>query len=204
MRIREAVGIPVTGALHRKQARIVLVPFLYKHVERPFPTRHDRKVRRTKTQHGCAADLLEQILGAPDGIPELERRLLGYARVVPAVRRDLVARARDGADEVGLPLRQPAEHEERRARLVPTQELEQPSDLAADPGFKMLPCGPRHPGLERRDLEILLEVDRKVVGDHSSDRCNARARLGADAGRLARGGAREQTVAATPQFTAHD
>ena len=92
--------------------------------------------------------------------------------MIPAVRRDFMPRARDCADQVALPVRQPAEHEERRARFVPIQEIEQLGDLPHHPGLEPPPLGPRHAGLERRDLEVLLEVDREVVSDHGPQRCN--------------------------------
>ena len=86
-----------------------------------------------------------------------------------------MARAGDRADQFGLPRRHPAEHEDCRARLVPSQQLEQAGDLLGHPGLEPLPFGPRDAGLERGDLKVLLEVDREVVGDHGPETCNARA-----------------------------
>src|SRR3989441_11297630 len=126
MRVLRPVGISVRPARppYRKEAGVVAIAFFDQDVERPLPTRYNRETRRTETQHRHAGDLLKQVLGPPDRLSELRPRLVGYPRVVPAVRRDLMARAYDRADQPGLPLRYPAEHEEGRARLVLSQQLE--------------------------------------------------------------------------------
>src|SRR6266550_3038776 len=85
-------------------------------------------------------------------------------------------RARDRANQSGLPLGHPTEHEERGSRLVPGQEVEQQQNLGGHARLEARPIGPRHARLERRDLEVLFEVYGEVMCRHGPCRCNARAR----------------------------
>src|SRR6267378_27850 len=85
-------------------------------------------------------------------------------------------RARDRANQRGLPLGHPPEHEERRSRLVPGQEVEQQQNLRGYARLEARPLGPRHARLERGDLEVLFEVYGEMMCRHGPCRCNARAR----------------------------
>src|SRR5882672_8792747 len=85
-------------------------------------------------------------------------------------------RAGDRANQGGVPLGHPTEHEERGARLVPGQEVEQQQDLRGHARLEARPFGPRHARLERGDLEVLFEVYGEMMCRHGPCRCNARAR----------------------------
>jgi len=109
--------------------------------------------------------------------PKLLWRLIGHAHVVPAVRRDLVARAGDSTDQLVLAVRHPPENKESRARLMPREQLEQDIGLLDDARLERLPVGPRDAGLEGRDLEVLFDVDGEMMGDHDEKKSNGRAQM---------------------------
>src|SRR5882672_3654688 len=98
MWIRRSAGIPVAGTSHGKQTGVIAVAFFDQQVERPLSTRDDREVRSSKPKHRCAGDFLERFLGAPNRSAKLGGRLAGDARMIPAMRRDFMARARNGAN----------------------------------------------------------------------------------------------------------
>ena len=93
--------------------------------------------------------------------------------MIPAVRRDLVARARDPLHEIGMPLRHPADHEERAPGLVARQQIEQPGQALSEAGFEATPIAARHARFERRHLEVFFDVDGEMVLDHMGVGCNA-------------------------------
>ncbi len=127
VRVRPALGIPILSARtpDREEAGVVAVAFLDQDVECPLPPRHDRETWRSEPQHDPPGDLLQHLLAAPHRIAELARRLLRHPHAIPPVRRDLVARVRDRADQAGLALAEPAEDEERRPGFVTREQLEQ-------------------------------------------------------------------------------
>src|SRR6185295_13975356 len=160
-------GIAIAGAAHRKQARVVAISLLDQHVQGPFAARHDREARRPKPDDGSGSEILEEDLGPANRVAERQRRLLGHPRVIPAVRRDLVSRRGNAAHQPGMPLRDPAEHEERGARLRAGEQVEQPGDAPAHAGLEVAPIRIPHVSLERGDLEVLFHVDGEVVAGHA-------------------------------------
>ena len=60
----------------------------------------------------------------------------------------------------------PAKNEERAAFVVPAEELEDLADAGGGPEAEAVPICPPHGALERRDLEVFLDVDGEVVTDH--------------------------------------
>jgi len=89
------------------------------------------------------------------------------------VRGDLVACERDAPHQIRLALRHPPDDEERGASLVTREQLEQPFHAADDARFEPIPIGATEPRFERRHLEVLLDVDGKVMSDHTTRGCNA-------------------------------
>src|SRR5438477_4197393 len=125
MRIRRTVRIAIASARasYRKQAGVVAIALLDQHVERPLPAPHDREARRAKARDFLACEVFQQLLGSANRLAEHKWCLRRNARMVPAVRRYLVSRRRNRANELGLPLRYPAEDEERGPRAVLLQQL---------------------------------------------------------------------------------
>src|SRR2546425_5126534 len=110
---------------------------------------------------------------------ELVGCLLGHAAVVPAMRGDFVAAPCDHSDEVGMPLGQPAEHEERAPHAVRGQQLQQFADTLVCATLQAGPGVSRDSTLERCHLEILLDVNGKVMcnqGAHSSPTTEPRSK----------------------------
>ena len=179
MRIRRCIRIAVAPwATNRKQTGVVAIAFFDQYVERPLSTRHDREARRPKAQYRLTGDFFQDVFGPSNRLPEHERGLRRNARVIPPVRCDLVTCARDGANQRGLALRHPPEDKERRPGVMSSEQVEQRRHLGRHARFKAFPVGPGDAGLECRDLEVFLDVDREVVRDHScarrrvtSDRC---------------------------------
>src|SRR2546430_7199076 len=78
-----------------------------------------------------------------------------------------MAGVRDTAYQIRMPLRHPADDEERGPRLVPREHVEQAIHAADDPGLETIPIGTTHARFKRRHLEILFDVDSEVMPDHA-------------------------------------
>src|SRR5207302_1041344 len=126
----------------------------------------DRITRSPKPQDGVTTRLLQLRLAAPHRVAEGVGSELGDTPMVPAVRRDLVPRCGDLPHHAAVALRQPPEHEEGPAPAVAGEQLEQPPDARLHATGNGAPLLARHIWFERRDLEILLDVDAEVVRDH--------------------------------------
>src|SRR5438477_486864 len=105
--------------------------------------------------------------GRSHRVPKRQGRLVRDPSVIPAVRRNLVAGMRDLAYQIRMPLRHPANDEERGAGLVAREQLEQATHASDDPGFEAIPIGTRDARFKRRDLEVLFDVDGEVMADHA-------------------------------------
>src|SRR3989454_12847136 len=101
---------------------VVRVPFLPQRGKRPWCVATDRVVRRAVAPDGLAGRLLEHPLAPPHVLAESRRAEGVDERVVPAVRRDLVAALDDRAHEARIPLGDHAEDEERAAGSVGVAE----------------------------------------------------------------------------------
>src|SRR3989442_9439994 len=164
------VGAPACVTVPRspngKKARVVAMPFLDEDVERPLPTTHNRKARRPIAEHHDARQVLQQALGASHRVPKLQRAELRERRMVPAVRRDLMARTRDPLHHLGMSLPNPAEDEEGSSGLVAGEQVQHARNTVLYPGYETVPIRPAHVGRERRDLEVLLDVDSEMMRHH--------------------------------------
>jgi len=109
-------------------------------------------------------------------------RLLRNPTVIPSMRRHLVTRGRDRLDEKRVPLGDPPQDEEGRPRSVGGEQFEQRTDAAIDSTLEAVPIRSSDVRLERRHLEVLLDIDGEVVFDRrlhvvfTGRRCGAGAR----------------------------
>ena len=89
--------------------------------------------------------------------------------------RDLVAGIGDAADEIRLPTRDVAEHEEGRARARGFEQVEQESDVARHRARQTVPvdAAVRSPIV----VEPFLDVDRERVRDGHAEATSLRHRL---------------------------
>ena len=74
-----------------------------------------------------------------------------------------MAMLRDFADERPLSVGHPRKNEERGASIVLGQQVENAANAKLDSAGQIIPAVSRDVRLERRDLEVLLDVDREVV-----------------------------------------
>ena len=90
-----------------------------------------------------------------------------------AVARQLMPLLDDFSHEPRIAHRDPAQREESRACAAVVEQPQQPLDVALDPTLHLVPAVPFDVRRERRNLEIVLDVDRQRVDDA------ARAPIGA-------------------------
>src|SRR5687768_12041283 len=86
-------------------------------------------------------------------------------RVVPSVAGDLMARVRDPAHQFWVPLRDPAEREERRLDVDFGKQVEDTEHVVVHPQRQRVPIISGNYVLERTDLEPILDVDRQAIED---------------------------------------
>ena len=96
--------------------------------------------------------------------------------MIPTVGRDLVARAGNRSDQLRLALRHPADDEARRPCVVRGEQREEQLHLPRHAGLEVFPGAPCDIRVERGDLEVFLDIDRKMMRDHVAKGCNGRAR----------------------------
>src|SRR5207247_10449154 len=150
----------------RKQARVVPVAFLDQDVERPLPAGDDGETRGAKPEHGRASQAFEHALSPPYRIAKRRRRLRRDAGMIPAVGRHFMPRPTDLAHEVRVSLRHPAEDEKGPPRPVAREQVQETRHTPRHPGLVAVPIRTTDSRLERRYVEVLLDVDAEVVGDH--------------------------------------
>ncbi len=71
----------------------------------------------------------------------------------------------DALHQVGVALRDPSQDEERAARVVAGEQLEQPVDVLLHAAAGALPLGARDVRRQGLDLEVLFHVDGEVMRD---------------------------------------
>ena len=84
-----------------------------------------------------------------------------------AVDGDLVSAVFDLAHEIGKPVGEPPEDEERRPRRVPVECVEQKACALVGPELELVPLGPVEDVGEVLNAEPVLEVDRNRVRPRS-------------------------------------
>ncbi len=70
-------------------------------------------------------------------------------------------------DQGRVSLGDPSQHEECPACVVALEQVEEPEHGRDHTALERAPVGPRHVRLKRRDLEVLLHVNREMVLDHA-------------------------------------
>src|SRR5579883_1070520 len=80
-----------------------------------------------------------------------------------AVTADFMARRGDFPDQARIPLGNPAQNEEGRARRMPLKQFQNPVRLRFDAGRKRGPRLRRQRPLDLRGMEILLYIHRQSV-----------------------------------------
>ncbi len=98
---------------------------------------------------------------------------LVHARVVVAVARQFVAVGDDAPHQRRVPLGDPAEHEERALARLRREQVEHAAGVELDARLGGVPGVARDRPLERRDLEILLDVDRQRIARHGRHRARS-------------------------------
>src|SRR5437870_4692404 len=76
-----------------------------------------------------------------------------------AMRGDFVPAGDDAAEQSGVPLRDPAKHEERGMDAGCLEQRQQAVDIALYPACHLVPMLAGEAGGERFDLEIILDIN---------------------------------------------
>src|SRR5579862_2666790 len=157
-------GVAVAArTTHREEARVVPIPLLEEHIERPLEARDDREAGRTKAEHGYAGEALQILLRPPHRCPELVGPLCGHAAVIPPVRSDLVPLTLDFPDHFRQALRQPPENEEGTPGVVAGQRVQQWREQRRRAEREPVQVASPDRTLECGDLEVLLHVHGEVM-----------------------------------------
>src|SRR6185503_848336 len=120
--------------------------------------------------------IFEHVLGTAYRCAEFVRGLMGDPDMIPGMGPDFVAGTDYGADQLRVPLGDPAHHEERCPRVVTREEVKQPFHAPADPGLQGRPAESGNQLLERGNLEVFFHIDGEVMPRHTSRGCNRHAR----------------------------
>src|SRR5262245_56113035 len=134
-RIRNAVVVVLDGV----DARAVPIARLRDAVVGPTVRAVDREARRPIAEHLRAGDVLQDALREHDVSEERVAVELVRLLVGVAVARDLVAGCGDAPHEPRKALSDPAQREERRARVGVGEELQDEVDIALYPARRLLP-----------------------------------------------------------------
>src|SRR5690554_3332189 len=168
------VGPAVMVVRDRSDARRVSVALLCELHECPRSALVDREAGRSVTGRADASGIL-------DGAPRLGE-ILAEARtvhgvdapMVPAVACDLVSSVRDFAQQRSVPLRYPAQREERGLGLGLVEQVENLADVAIDAVRQTAPIAALDHVLECADVKPVLDVYGEYVDDCSQfHRCHA-------------------------------
>jgi hypothetical protein len=113
-----------------------------------------------------AGKILKELSGLPDVLEKPVLRQRCYPHMIPTMACDLMTFRGDRLDHAGLSFRQPPENEKGAPNLpFRTMIQESPHESRRTPR-KGVPLFPRDQALQCRSLEILLDIDGKVVSDH--------------------------------------
>ena len=117
---------------------------------------------------GAYSDARAAQIGAEALRPDLVHQF-----VPVAMAGDFVAARRDLAHQLGMPLGDPAQHEEGGPVAGGVGGVEQPVSGIGDPGGQVVPARPLDQTREVGDLEVLLQVDAEGVQRHLRRRASA-------------------------------
>src|SRR5438445_13841414 len=92
--------------------------------------------------------------------------------------RKLVPGFRYASNDFGITLRDPTQREKRRLHIGIAEQRQDAVDVLLDPARHRFPFAAPYVGSERRDLEIVLHVDRERIDDRTrGTRLGSHARL---------------------------
>ena len=161
--VRDAVDV----VPDREDARVVLEAQVDQDVERPQRARDDRVAGGAEAAHGLPSVILEQVARRAARRRETPRGPSAIDEPVrEAVARHLMAAAGDLGDQARPALGDPAENEERRARVGGVEQVEQPWRVGVDPLRQIVPA-------RRRRRRRPARWDGSTPRRRSSERCAA-------------------------------
>ena len=135
------------GSQNRADARVVLVPLFGQDIERPEVVRLEPGVGDAISEDPMAACPFECFARARQVVAEFGRCELADVAMIVPLARHLVAARRHEPDKLGHGVGDPAEHEERRARLKLIEQVERADRAAFDATLEPVPLA----ALDQRD-----------------------------------------------------
>jgi len=114
-------------------------------------------------RHPPAKRVLQHIARKAQVGAELRGRLLVNQTAPVAVGADLVSAGVNLADQFGMPLRDSTEDEEGGADAMAVEQFEDAAGIVGHAAFPLIPPVAVNVLFKRRDLEIVLDVDRENV-----------------------------------------
>ena len=160
---RDAVAV----VLDRIDAGIVLEAALDQNFQRPQRRLRDRVAWRTIGARLHAAGIGNAQHRAARVVPELLRRHPVDELMRVAVTPNLVAAHKDSPDHRGMPLRHPAQNEERGLHGMPVQQAQDALHLPLDTRRIGVPYRLTRRELHFRGMEVLLDIDGQGI-DHAN------------------------------------
>ena len=165
MRKARRIGHAVMVVLYRVDAGTVAVACLDQAVEGPQIAGTNRKTRCAITQDRCTAQVFKQLLGADDVLTEGLLAQIAGTLVAVAMAGQFMPLGHDGAHQIRIALGDPAQREKCGLDLVLAEQIKNALHIVLDAAFALVPLAACDIGSERRDLEIVFNVDRQGVGD---------------------------------------
>ena len=123
----------------------------------------DRKTRRPVTLHRHPADILQQTFGAHDVLHESRLAEFVGAFMAVTMAGQLVALTDYFLNQLRVALGNPAQCEKRRPGIFQCQQSKNPLNIAFNSTFNTVPFIAPYIWRHRRDLKIVLDVDRQRV-----------------------------------------
>src|SRR5690242_19692802 len=147
------------------EARAVAIPRPGDAIEGPGIGGPDREARRPIALDHSPRHVLDYGLRQADVREELALLLFGRALMSETMARDFVTCVTDATNQCRVAFRHPAQREERRPDVGIGEHGEDSIDILLDPARLAVPLAARDVLGERRDLEVILDVDRQRVHD---------------------------------------
>ena len=160
----------------RRHAGVDGERFFAEHVEGPQRALADRPFGRPKHRHVSGAGGAQRLPAPKQVGAELAGSQLVHAPMVIPVGSELVSGRRDLLDELGMPLGQPADDEERGANAGAIEQIEQPPGRELHPRRQPVPVRERK-RVDAADVEPFFHVNGEDVG-HRRGRPGVRIGLG--------------------------
>src|SRR5262245_58207180 len=167
MRMPWRLGNTVSIVVNRKNTRVVEEALFDQDVQRPEARLDHGIAWRPKSHHANAGRVLDRRSGRPNVLAKLGGRQQVQELVVKTVRRHFVASLGDPTDKSGNARRDPAQNEKRAPDICAREEFQQAFGIGSHPALEPAPPGAGHDAVERRHMEIVLDVHRHGVHDRS-------------------------------------